>query len=330
MADLLSDFTMSAERITWQARVMSNPLGARQVPLNQVPRIPPPPRNHPAPPNRTVAALNGVPTDRTRRVLPPPRNPATPTRGAQNRLPPAQPLANRPPPPRNPATPYRGAQNRIPPPRPLVNRPPPTVACLICTDPVHVDKAISLPCHHAYCPPCFVTGFWSSLTTMPFRPMHCCQQPIPIYKLRNSTIIPAEETVAYRKKLAEFNTPRPTYCFDPKCSAFIPDVLGGTCRVCRKKTCTSCGMKSHGGGVCTSPSVPRSMAQVAERRFKRLSDLMGWKTCPGCRRVVEKIDGCNHIQWVILFPFFPLFPFSFFLFFFAPCLLLCGLGVLLT
>lgn len=33
-----------------------------------------------------------------------------------------------------------------------------------------------------------------------------------------------------------------------------------------------------------------------EELFRRYSSGMGWQPCPECKRMVEKVDGCNHIR----------------------------------
>ncbi|KAK3372569.1 hypothetical protein B0H63DRAFT_301283 [Podospora didyma] len=205
------------------------------------------------------------------------------------------------------------------------------VECIICTTSFPQWKALEgieihqLPCRHFHCDACFRTNCKISLRTMPFRPVRCCGPPVPTSELRRHLVFTQDELTLYREKLTEFNLRDDLlYCWDPKCSAFIPPALrtsvpreamamatrttGGTsalCRKCKTKTCMACRAKFH-FGPCNPASVVaaarRSSApaqllslSVIEQRFKALSKRMGWKPCPACKRMVEKMEGCNHI-----------------------------------
>ena len=182
--------------------------------------------------------------------------------------------------------------------------------CIICTTKIRPDPQLRLPCGHVHCESCLLANFRVTMRSNPFRPVQCCQR-IDLTVLRRIAGIAAGIS-SYREKLTEFDTPNKLYCWDPKCSTFIPPALragsdGGRrslarsaqCRKCHTKTCMLCNNKFH-FGPCSSISavrgpVIRSERQVAEEAFQRLRSMMGWKKCPTCKRVVEKTEGCNHI-----------------------------------
>jgi IBR domain, a half RING-finger domain len=149
---------------------------------------------------------------------------------------------------------------------------------------------------------CLEANFRVSIRSMPFRPVQCCQR-IDTILLRNSII--STDLKVYREKVSEFDAREKLYCWDPKCSAFIPPALrsgnagSAKCRNCCTKTCMRCKGKFHFGPCpvrnTAGPGLRRSRFDE-EAKFKRLSLLMGWKQCPDCKRMVEKMNGCNHIE----------------------------------
>jgi len=35
---------------------------------------------------------------------------------------------------------------------------------------------------------------------------------------------------------------------------------------------------------------------MLEEEFQKLAKLQGWKPCPKCKAMVEKTQGCNHME----------------------------------
>ncbi|KAM7190265.1 hypothetical protein V8F20_009772 [Naviculisporaceae sp. PSN 640] len=176
------------------------------------------------------------------------------------------------------------------------------VECLICTEPIQRPLNLhssQLPCGHVHCHECLANGLRVAIRTMPFSPVRCCQR-IDMSILRRTRVATADEIQTYRKKLTELNEDQPLYCHDPKCSDFIPDALRsknvGKCRKCHKKTCTECRHVFH-LGACDSEETAAA-PPAPQNAFNRFSAHMGWRRCPRCLIMVEKIEGCNHIHCV--------------------------------
>jgi hypothetical protein len=94
----------------------------------------------------------------------------------------------------------------------------------------------------------------------------------------------------YKAMLLERDTPNPLYCSAPTCSAFIvPAAIRGgvgACPRCPVRTCTFCRLAEH-SGVCTT--------DADGQRVRDLAQTKGWKTCPNCKSLVERNDGCLHM-----------------------------------
>lgn len=100
-----------------------------------------------------------------------------------------------------------------------------------------------------------------SLSTMPFRPAQCCER-ISMDLLRRvaslSHRLTTADIIAYRQRLSEHDAPRKLYCWDPRCSAFIPPILvHGNSAKCRR-----CSTK-----VISPPQFPPFNGQEKKRVF---------------------------------------------------------------
>ena len=108
----------------------------------------------------------------------------------------------------------------------------------------------------------------------------------------------------YKKVEAEFSANRPLYCASPKCSTYIPekdhleyqDV--GICPTCVNSTCKQCRrlMEDH----LTWDVEERECPAVKEndQKLYELGSEKKWKQCPTCLNMVEKTEGCNHMDCV--------------------------------
>jgi hypothetical protein len=90
----------------------------------------------------------------------------------------------------------------------------------------------------------------------------------------------------------EFSTEvgRRVYCF--KCRAFIGKNQGekkpAVCRKCGERTCSKCKRRYHGSDPCpTQKELEKTLKLIKEQ---------GWKKCPKCGRVIQRVKGtCTHI-----------------------------------
>lgn len=134
-------------------------------------------------------------------------------------------------------------------------------------------------------------------------PPKCCGKPLRISVW--GSMLTTDILSRYKEVEAEFSANRPLYCSRKTCSEFIPDEcdLGedeaGECPKCRTVTCKRCrqGLNDHGKWY---PSDYRECpAEEAElTALYNLGNEKRWKQCPTCMNMVERIDGCNHMDCI--------------------------------
>jgi len=86
-------------------------------------------------------------------------------------------------------------------------------------------------------------------------------------------------------------------CFGVDCKGFLPEEKGRTqCTVCQKEWCVTCKVEWHRGLRCTEYQKTKRKKLVLDRvRIKEAIKKFGFKNCPKCNNLIEKISGCNHM-----------------------------------
>lgn len=122
-------------------------------------------------------------------------------------------------------------------------------------------------------------------------PFQCCQTAVNLDSMIG--VLPEDLHSRYQDLVLEHATPNPIYCSNRSCGIFIPpsqaqgpDLV--ECSRCATATCRHCRNRSHLGTDCP--------ADIATQQVKTLATAQGWKACPGCSRIAEKISGCLHMR----------------------------------
>lgn len=167
-----------------------------------------------------------------------------------------------------------------------------------CCDPVLPLDCLQFSCGHYFCEGCVVTLASICVKDESSFPMKCCKQP-----MKPSDITPfLDESLRmlYAAACLEFGTPvgERVYCPRSKCSAFLGATAPGsgpsrrdgatlTCQNCHIAVCTGCKERAHPGENCEENKEMLVTRKLAEAR--------NWKSCPKCRAIIEKTEGCNYM-----------------------------------
>lgn len=176
-------------------------------------------------------------------------------------------------------------------------------SCKICFTNLESQDFIFLNCGCLYCAECLNGHFRSGLANKVSYPPRCCGQlPIDIAAVQG--FLSDENMVRYTMVQEEFSASRPLYCANKDCGVeFIGDaeLLNAQgneamviCHGCTLETCATCrelrDAHIENEGVLECPD------SLALAEVKGIAEEEKWRRCPGCRFLVEKIDGCDHMM----------------------------------
>jgi hypothetical protein len=177
---------------------------------------------------------------------------------------------------------------------PAAMSPPPQkkskLICNACREPHDAGAMYQPPCSqvycfHSYCAACLNSMFLNALHDESRFPPRCCGTSLMGPKALK--MLPTTTVRLFKAKRMEMSTRDETYCHRPTCSAFIAKHSihnnEAFCQKCRATTCGKCKNAWH-FGPCTFET---------ERELLETAKQESWQRCPGCRRLVERDEGCN-------------------------------------
>jgi hypothetical protein len=166
---------------------------------------------------------------------------------------------------------------------------------------------IKFACGHYTCRECFdhqLQVASSDLTSDHF-PLVCwhesCEQPIAIPDLRKyatGTMIDALLKASLTYHIRSFPDIYRN-CRTPDCKSVY--LRNGsyeifTCPTCLTQTCTLCHAEPHVGWTCAKYESHLRKNKHNERLLNEYKAVAGTKECPKCATLIEKVDGCNHVE----------------------------------
>ena len=174
------------------------------------------------------------------------------------------------------------------------------VECQICASTKLPSEVTTLDCKpkpHVWCRDCITRVFELATRDEQMFPPTCCHHPITL-QMAEQFLTPQLKGL-FVKKAVEYTTTDRTYCFQSRCSTFIPkpQIQHGvaTCPRCKCKTCSTCKRKMHEKDDCSEDPAIQSLNETANRE--------GWRRCTKCGRMIELTVGCYHVRWVTLVRF---------------------------
>ncbi|KAK0463900.1 uncharacterized protein EV420DRAFT_1264275 [Desarmillaria tabescens] len=184
-----------------------------------------------------------------------------------------------------------------------VNVAPGSHTCPICYD--DVSTPFQLVCEHVYCTGCIRHFLTSAAETGNF-PLVCmgnestCGTPISIPVIQKflpptafNHLLETVFTTHVDRHPQEFR-----YCKTPDCAQIYrrsEAVSVLRCPSCFSEICSSCGEDSHKRLSCEDARIHNNPAEQERMSEAWLLQQRGIKKCPTCSRLLEKIEGCNHM-----------------------------------
>jgi hypothetical protein len=177
-----------------------------------------------------------------------------------------------------------------------------TEVCPVCYGDLSYPE--QLGCGHSYCSGCLKHFLTSAVDNKTF-PLICvgneatCNIPVAIPFIRR--FLPAQTfsnlvEAAFHAYLEQHQREL-KYCTTPDCKQIYrrrTDKTALQCPACFSTICPSCDEEAHAGMTCQEQRIHRNPA-LQERLNEELAASSGYKRCPSCRAMIEKIEGCNHM-----------------------------------
>jgi hypothetical protein len=174
-------------------------------------------------------------------------------------------------------------------------------ACPVCFD--EPSSPVLLGCKHTYCSEC-ISHFLMSASDRKQFPLVCagdndnCGVPISI-PLIQRFLSPQQFDQLLEAAVASYIEKQPErfqYCTTADCKQVYRRGMGAhTCPSCFANICTACSKEAHEGMTCEEREVLDNPAEQ-ERRNDEWALSAGAKRCPTCRILVQKTEGCNHME----------------------------------
>ena len=166
--------------------------------------------------------------------------------------------------------------------------------CTGCFEDIPGATAISLPCRHSYCHPCFEQLVSTSIQHEVNFPPKCCLTEIPKKTIRDN--LPRQTRIIFDEKALEYAVPAGNryYCVSSQCGKWIDTRYAKRtngaieCQHCSTKLCTVCRGPQH-------PSNEDCPQDFGLDRTLEQAERAGWRRCYNCRTMVELNTGCRHM-----------------------------------
>ncbi|THU89642.1 hypothetical protein K435DRAFT_760900 [Dendrothele bispora CBS 962.96] len=189
--------------------------------------------------------------------------------------------------------------------------------CIVCSAAVPSYTSFIAPCGHHYCRVCLESYVTMSIQNESSFPPHCCSKPFPLglepdepsssrlflsKSFSVSSVLSNPELIRHLDaKSRELSVPPKDrlYCPNPQCSVFLGSLTTLRtearpapipCCSCGTTACLQCKGASHSGSKC-----PSSPEEAAEKQVRKLAKDEKWQTCPQCKEIVERTEGCPHM-----------------------------------
>ena len=169
-------------------------------------------------------------------------------------------------------------------------------ACKTCYAELQPADSIFLSCGCLYCIECLNAAFRAALDNRVTFPPRCCTINIEFAAV--ASCLTDKNVTRYLAADEDLGARAPIHCRN--CSKYLADIQDDgehgrmvDCPLCNMATCVECReLASAHTIVGDDLACPDSLALAG---FKDVAEDGGWRRCPGCKRMVEKIADCDHM-----------------------------------
>ena len=184
----------------------------------------------------------------------------------------------------------------------LANQRAPLFECKMCYNQIRIDQGKTLDCNHRFCQKCLEDYLKIPLLDGNPDPerLKCPQCSSNISINITKSILPSEDFKKYDYALFDIYKPEilknEIYfkCINEGCSfaAIVPNNLKKIkFKTCLKNYCTVCRDFYHPNITCEQKHDSNQ-----DESLLILAKQEGWKTCPHCKTMCDKISGCNYMK----------------------------------
>jgi len=180
--------------------------------------------------------------------------------------------------------------------------------CMVCKDSCEIHGSYELECGHRLCSDCFV-GYVKSkvdggrVSANDLRCPHVdeqnnqCQQELS-YDQIVGVLSEEDKQKFLRFRLEQYqpgDNEMKVTCPSPDCVTYIIDKTATSvkCAQCGRKFCPHCLEEAHEGSTCEEYRRWKEENSQGDGAFNRLAEREGFRRCPVCGVMCEKVRGCN-------------------------------------
>ena len=174
------------------------------------------------------------------------------------------------------------------------------VQCQACRE--DLRKPIFISCGHAYCQECLNRLFRIGTSNRASWPPKCCGGNLGIEIEGIQTHLDEDILIRYVTVSEEYGDRNPIYCANKRCSHYFEQTRISNkqgkfiqCSECDTQTCTECKQNST-EHIGLNQTTCKEIQDLMTAEDQKLANSKRWKQCPGCRNLVERIDGCSHMS----------------------------------
>ena len=178
----------------------------------------------------------------------------------------------------------------------------PRFDCLMCYNLFRIDQSITLSCNHRFCEKCITEFVKMNLDEANMNPNESgcpiCKESISI-NIRKSVLNKEEfwklENILFESYIPEIGVgPVHFRCINEGCefSAIVDKSIKRIkCETCGIIYCPLCRSKEHPNITCE-----QNYDLKTDKSLLELAGQQGWKQCPHCKNMCERISGCNFMK----------------------------------